>query len=132
MSPFTPPSKRSKYRGYNSRQVRTLDSNIVLNTPRSEDDIADADGYDLEFGMELGKLKAAIGGDDGEPILDDSLTTYSEKSHAHSRTGSGRAPPTYRVMEMGFNLKTPRSPNSSDDIGVRGIRVDVEKATSTM
>jgi len=106
--------------------MRTLDSNMGLRTSSSEGDIVDAD-IDLEFGMELGKLKAAIGGDDGEPILDESLSNSGceEKDQSKSRSSSGRAPPSYRVLEMGF--RSPRSPSLSD--GVRGIRVDVEKAT---
>jgi hypothetical protein len=137
-SPFTPPNHRSKMASgrYNARHVRTIDSNIVLSTLGSihhdstmsvDQEIGDIDDthddIHLPLGMDLGSLSTAIGGDDGEPLPDDS-------SLAPSQTSRHPVPPipVYRALEMGF--RPSKAPSVSD--AVRGIRVDVEKATATM
>jgi hypothetical protein len=62
--------------------------------------------------MELGSLSTAVGGQDGEPV---------------SEEHGGRPAPDCHSLEMGFRaVKAP----SLDDI--RGVRIDVEKETSTM
>lgn len=135
-SPFTPPHHRSKSGGgqYNSRHA---DSNIVLSTLGSihHDSTADHDlgeiddvpeGMHLPLSMELGSLSTAIGGDDGEPIPDDCSQAPSQ---ATSRFPIPMPPiPAYRALELGF--RPSKTPSVSDV--VRGIRVDVEKATATM
>jgi hypothetical protein len=71
-------------------------------------------------GMDLEKLSAAIGGQDGEPLADSS-----------SQKGKSPQIPTavHRGIEIGFR---PPTRTHSDGTGVRGIRVDVEKATATL
>ena len=138
-SPFTPPHHRSKsFHGrYSARHTHALDSNnIVLTTLGSsihhdstmsvDQDIVEMDGMQddlhLPMGMDLGSLSTAIGGDDGEPIPDDSGVVDDASQR------SIRPAPSYRNLEMGF--RPTRAPSLSE--AVRGIRVDVEKATATM
>lgn len=91
------------------------------------------DDIHLPSGMEIGSLSTAIGGDDGEPVQDDTTTLDDRRSLAPSHSSRPVMPPTpvYRALEMGFRpSKSQGAPSLSD--GVRGIRVDVEKATVTM
>ncbi|KAF9567751.1 hypothetical protein CPC08DRAFT_757984 [Agrocybe pediades] len=139
-SPYTPPGHRSKGGGSRYRRSRgvvsTMSSNVVLTTLGSihpdpmdidETDIVEMD--DIPYGMSmhhLGDLSAAIGGDDGEPLPegDDGRSNHHRNSPA----------PAYHSLEMGFR-GGQRSPAHSVDqhsnhSGVRGIRVDVEQATT--
>lgn len=139
-SPFTPPNHRSKsasYGGYGgTRHARTLDSNIVLSTLGSippdmslEQDVVEMENIRLGLGMDLGSLSTAVGGDDGEPLADESGLSGLRDDVSQAPSHSSRSPaPAYRTLEMGF--RPNRTPSLSD--GVRGIRVDVEKATATM
>ncbi|KAF5388590.1 hypothetical protein D9757_004688 [Collybiopsis confluens] len=139
-SPFTPPHTRHKsYGAYGSRHARAIDSNIVLSTLGSmihdpadfslEQDLAEADSR-ITYGMDF---TTAIGGEDGEPIPmaehSSALITHddiSEKDSPSIRTPA----PVYRTLELG--LKPARAPSLTERGGVRGIRVEVEKATATM
>ncbi|CAK5280651.1 unnamed protein product [Mycena citricolor] len=126
-SPFTPPSHRIKSGVYS--RGRMTDSNIVLSTfggsssihPELdlEQDVTELDEIRLGLGLDLGKLSAAVGGADGEPL--------DEKSEL------GSPAPAYSsgMLEMGFRAAS-RSPSFEEQ--TRGIRVtvDVEKATHTM
>lgn len=85
------------------------------------DDIQD--DMHLSIGMDIGSLSTAVGGDDGEPIPDD-----SSQAPSHSSRPPIPPLPSYRALEMGF--RPSKAPSLSD--GVRGIRVEVEKSTSTM
>lgn len=151
-SPFTPPHNRSKSLAgngrYSTRHARTLDSNIVLSTLGSihhdstmsiDQDLEMDDIHDdmhLPMGMDLGSLSTAVGGDDGEPLPDDCVDSMGDdRSQAASHSSKIAVPPipnpSYRALEMGFRPNTnTRTPSLSE--AVRGIRVDVEKATATM
>ncbi|KAK0505698.1 hypothetical protein EDD18DRAFT_2508 [Armillaria luteobubalina] len=140
-SPFTPPHRSKGGYGFDgSRHARTVDSNIVLSTLGSippdmdmslEQDIAEMDDIRLGLGLELGSLSTAIGGDDGEPIRDDGRNRMDDDVESGEFSLGPRSPvPAYRVLEMGFR-SAHRVPSLSDS-GIRGIRVDVEKATATM
>lgn len=124
-SPFTPPGHRNKSAiggyGRHTRGITTVSSNVMLSTLGSigldERDIVEMEEMHLEIGMDLGSLSTAVGGDDGEPIPE-------------GDSQSGTPAPAYHSLEMGFRggLTHP----SLDESRFRGIRVDVEKATSTM
>ncbi|SJL06154.1 uncharacterized protein ARMOST_09490 [Armillaria ostoyae] len=140
-SPFTPPHRSKGGYGFGgSRHARTVDSNIVLSTLGSippdmdmslEQDIAEMDDIRLGLGLELGSLSTAIGGDDGEPIHDDGRNRMDDDVESGDFSLGSRSPiPAYRALEMGFR-SAHRVPSLSDS-GIRGIRVDVEKATATM
>ncbi|RDB29202.1 hypothetical protein Hypma_015835 [Hypsizygus marmoreus] len=128
-SPFTPPGHRTKSAGGYGRHTRgTVSSNVMLSTLGSippdmdldldiERDVAEMEDIRLGLGMDLGSLSTAIGGDDGEPI-------------AEGDSHGGTPAPAYHSLEMGFRGGLARP--SFDNTGIRGIRVDVEKATSTM
>ncbi|GLB35860.1 putative expressed protein [Lyophyllum shimeji] len=127
-SPFTPPAHRKSGTGGYGRHTRgmhTVSSNIMLSTLGSihpdidleEEDAAEMDDIRLEMGIDLGSLSTAVGGDDGEPIAEgDSL--------------GGSPAPAYNALEMGFRGGLTRP--SVEDSGVRGIRIDVEKSTTTI
>ncbi|KAJ7597478.1 hypothetical protein C8J56DRAFT_1108633 [Mycena floridula] len=138
-SPFTPPHHRKSAHGRYSARARPYDSNIILTTLDNHystmsidreilemDDIHD--DIHLPMGIHLESLSTAVGGEDGEPLPDDSGFSIScdERSQAPSNS-SKTAIPTYRGLEIGFR---PRAPSLSE--GIRGIRVDVEKATATL
>ncbi|PFH52225.1 hypothetical protein AMATHDRAFT_57149 [Amanita thiersii Skay4041] len=126
-SPFTPPTRRSKSviggYGRNGRGLNTISSNVLLSTFGSippemdidvEQDVVEMYSIHPPLGMELGSLSTAIGGEDGEPI---------------GETGThGESPaPAYHSLELaqrGAGLQA-----SNEDIGVTGIRIEVEKAT---
>lgn len=102
-----------------------MNSNVLLSTLGSippdvemdlEQDVVDMDDIRLGFGMDIGRLSTAIGGEDGEPLAEGESQTSSPA-------------PAYRSLEMGF--RGGRSP-SFEESGVVEIRVDVEQATSTM
>lgn len=129
-SPFTPPGRRNKSAaggyGRRTRGLNTVSSNVMLSTLGSippdmdldlEQDIVEMEDIRLGLGMDLGSLSTAIGGDDGEPI-------------AEGDSQSGTPAPAYHSLEMGFRGGMSRP--SFEDSGIRGIRVDVEKSTSTM
>ena len=126
-SPFTPPGHRSKGSyGRRSRGViGTVGSNVLLSTLGSippdmdldiEQDMVEMDDIRLGLGLDLGSLSTAVGGDDGEPL---------PEGESHSATPA----PAYNLLETGF--RGGRDP-SLEEPGVYGIRVDVERATSTM
>ncbi|TFK77396.1 hypothetical protein BDN72DRAFT_891140 [Pluteus cervinus] len=121
-SPFTPSSHRhsksarSNYGRHTRGLNTTVSSNILLSTLGSippdmdldiEQDVAEMD--DIHLGMDLGSLSTAIGGDDGEPL-------------AEGESHGGSPAPAYREAKL----------PSIDEGGAVEIRVDVEKATSTM
>lgn len=126
-SPFTPPHRnKSASGGYSRRGMHTVSSNIMLSTLGSihhdtdmdiEQDIAEMDAIHLGMGIDLGSLSTAVGGDDGEPIVD-------------SEDHGGTPAPAYQPLEMGFRGGLNRP--SIEESGLRGIRVDVEKSTSTI
>ncbi|KAF8167319.1 hypothetical protein B0H34DRAFT_792058 [Crassisporium funariophilum] len=145
-SPYTPPGQRSKSRGSrygrNRGVVSTISSNVVLTTlgtihPEHMDidlerDATEMEMEDIRFGIGmdpyLGHLSTAIGGDDGEPLPDG-------ETHSH-RSGDSPAP-AYNTLEIGFRggRRSPsieERPSTSCRSIVRGIRVDVEQATSTI
>ncbi|KAF8640368.1 hypothetical protein AX17_000039 [Amanita inopinata Kibby_2008] len=125
-SPFTPPGRRSKSAmggyGRHARGVNTVSSNVLLSTLGSippemdidvEQDVAEMDDIHLGLGMELGSLSTAIGGDDGEPMAEG-------ESHGDSPA------PAYHSLEMGQRTQKTAS---NEDVGLNGVRIDVEKAT---
>jgi len=139
-SPYTPPGRSkgggSRY-GRSRGVVSTMSSNVVLTTLGSihpdpmdidvETDVVEMD--DIPYGMNLqhlGDLNAAVGGDDGEP-----LPEGEDLRDEHFR---GSPAPAYNSLEMGFrggNRSSRRSVDQhSDQSIVRGIRVDIEHATS--
>lgn len=61
---------------------------------------------DMPFGMDLGSLSTAVGGDDGEPI------PGSENRRTHRRVSPA---PAYNSLEMGFRPGGLRSPTPSAD-----------------
>lgn len=125
-SPYTPPGHRGKsgtgrYRRSHG-MVSTISSNVVLTTLGTihpdvdidvEQDLVEME--DIRLGLDLGSLSTAIGGDDGEPL-----------SEGDSQGGSPA--PAYHSLELGFRDQRP--PSLEEGIG--GIRVDVERASSTM
>lgn len=128
-SPFTPPGHRNKSAtgGYGRHHSRGMinSSNVLLSTLGSipadnmddmEQDVVEMDDIHLEMGIDLGSLSTAVGGDDGEPI-------------AEGESHGGSPAPAYHSLEMGFRGGGVKS---LEDSGVCGIRVDVEKATSTI
>ncbi|KIM47445.1 hypothetical protein M413DRAFT_22112 [Hebeloma cylindrosporum] len=138
-SPYTPPGHRSKGSRYRTRGVvSTISSNVVLTTLGSihpdhmdldlEQDVVEMEDIRLGLGMDLGNLSTAVGGDDGEPLPEDEGRRFGR--HRCSPA------PAYDSLEMGFRpggrrSSTPSIEESNHSI-VRGIRVDVEQATSTM
>ncbi|KAF5385071.1 hypothetical protein D9615_001257 [Tricholomella constricta] len=128
-SPFTPPAHRNKSAagyGRHTRAMNTVSSNIMLSTMGSihpdidlemEQDVVEMEAIRLGMGIELGSLSTAVGGDDGEPI-------------AEGDSQVGTPAPAYHSLEMGFRGGLVRP--SLEDAGIRGIRVDVEKSTSTI
>ncbi|KAG5647747.1 hypothetical protein DXG03_008470 [Asterophora parasitica] len=136
-SPFTPPAHRNKsvgvFGGRHTRGMNTVNSNIMLSTIGSlhpdidlemEQDVVEMEAIRLGMGMDLGSLSTAVGGDDGEPIAEgDSQVGTPAPAYAPSST--------YHSLEMGFRGGGLSRP-SIDDSGIRGIRVDVEKSTSTI
>jgi hypothetical protein len=139
-SPYTPPGHRSKGGSrYRTRGgVSTISSNVVLTTLGSihpdhmdldlEQDVVEMEDIRLGLGMDLGNLSTAIGGDDGEPLSEDEGRRFARHR--------GSPAPAYDSLEMGFRPGGRRSPTPSIEESnhsiVRGIRVDVEQATSTM
>ncbi|KAF9469843.1 hypothetical protein BDZ94DRAFT_1278975 [Collybia nuda] len=129
-SPFTPPGHRNKsgtggYGRHHSRgMINTTSSNVLLSTLGSipdivddmEQDVVEMDNVHIELGMDLGSLSTAVGGDDGEPI-------------AEGESHSGSPAPAYHSLEIGFRGARKQS---LEDSRVCGIRIDVEKATSTI
>lgn len=126
-SPFTPPGHRSKggYGRYSRGVLGTVGSNVLLSTLGSippdigldtEQDMVEMDDIRFGLGLDLGSLSTAIGGDDGEPLPE-------------GESESSTPAPAYHSLEMGF--REGRNP-SLEESGVYGIRVDVERATSTM
>ncbi|KDR85774.1 hypothetical protein GALMADRAFT_1325360 [Galerina marginata CBS 339.88] len=138
-SPYTPPGHRckngSRY-GRSRGMVSTISSGVVLTTIGSmhpdhmdhdlEQDVVEME--DIRFGLgHLGTLSAAVGGEDGEPLPEG-------EDHRDGRHRDSPAP-AYQSLEMGFRHGGRRSPSPSFDEHsthsiVRGIRVDVEQATS--
>jgi hypothetical protein len=126
-SPFTPPGHRSKG-GYSRRSrgaIGTIGSNVLLSTLGSippdidldsEQDMVEMDDIRLGLGLDLGSLSTAVGGDDGEPL---------SEGESHSATPA----PAYTSLETGF--RGGQDP-SLEESRAYGIRVDVERATSTM
>ncbi|KAH9486229.1 hypothetical protein JR316_0000293 [Psilocybe cubensis] len=138
-SPYTPPGHRTKSGSRYGRSrgiVSTISSNVVLTTLGSihpdhmdidiEQDVVEMDDIRYGMGMPLGTLSAAVGGDDGEPLPDGD--GYSQ---SHRRDSPA---PAYQTLEMG-NRGRRRSPSPSlenhSNYSVRGIRVDVEQASSS-
>lgn len=130
-SPFTPPGHRGNKTatgGYGRRTrgtINTVSSNVVLSTLGSippdmeldlEQDLVEMEDIRRGLGMDMGSLSTAIGGDDGEPL-------------AEGESHGGSPAPAYHALEMGF--RGARAPSLEGNV-VGGIRVDVEKATSTM
>ena len=138
-SPYTPPSHRTKNGRYTRGRgvISTLSSNVVLTTLGSihpdhmdldlEQDVVELDDIHLGLGMNLGTLSTAIGGDDGEPLLEgEGQVKYLQR---------GSPAPAYNSLEMGFRSGRPRSPSPSLDDHrstrsvIGGIRIDVEQET---
>ncbi|PPQ79408.1 hypothetical protein CVT25_002678 [Psilocybe cyanescens] len=137
-SPYTPPGHRTKSSGRYGRSrgiVSTISSNVVLTTLGSihpdhmdidlEQDVVEMDDIRYGMGMPLGALNAAVGGEDGEPIPEG-----DDYSQGHRRDSPA---PAYQSLEVG-NKGRRRSPSLSlennSNYSVRGIRVDVEQASS--
>lgn len=137
-SPYTPPGHRSKGGSRFGRSrgiVSTISSNVVLTTLGSmhpdhmddmEQDVVEMDDIRFNLGMPLGALSAAIGGEDGEPIPDGD--NYSQAHHRDSPA------PAYNSLEIGSKAgrrsASPSLDGHSTHSVIRGIRVDVEHATS--
>ncbi|KAF8910175.1 hypothetical protein CPB84DRAFT_1672890 [Gymnopilus junonius] len=134
-SPYTPPGHRSKNRYGRSRGVvSTISSNVVLTTLGSihpdhmdfdiEQDVVELDDIRFRMGT-LGSLNAVVG-DDGEPMSE-------AEDHRDGRSRDSPAP-AYHSLERGFRgggrSRTPSFDQQSSHSVVRGIRVDVEQATS--
>ncbi|KIK07231.1 hypothetical protein K443DRAFT_129234 [Laccaria amethystina LaAM-08-1] len=125
-SPYTPPGHRGKsgtgrYRRSHG-MVSTISSNVVLTTLGTihpdvdidvEQDLVEME--DIRLGLDLGSLSTAIGGDDGEPLPE-------------GDSQGGSPAPAYHSLELGFRDQRP--PSLEEGIG--GIRVDVERASSTL
>ncbi|KIY51322.1 hypothetical protein FISHEDRAFT_70962 [Fistulina hepatica ATCC 64428] len=118
-SPFTPPSSRfpKGFGGFSHSGTRgsipqdEYDIDI-------ERDIVEMNNIPFGLGMELGSLNTAVGGEDGEPIEMEKDDTLEDKI------------PHYK--ELGVGSKSAKT-TSMDNIRaeMRGIRVDIEKSTST-
>jgi hypothetical protein len=102
--------------------VSTISSNVVLTTLGTihpdvdidvEQDLVEME--DIRLGLDLGSLSTAIGGDDGEPLPE-------------GDSQGGSPAPAYHSLELGFRDQRP--PSLEEGIG--GIRVDVERASSTL
>ncbi|KAL0951588.1 hypothetical protein HGRIS_008269 [Hohenbuehelia grisea] len=119
-SPFTPPAHKTSRGGY-GRQTRitnTMGSGVMLSTIGSlapdleemdmEQDLVEMENIRVGLGMGVG----GIGRNDLDLEANGSLGTPA---------------PSYHALEMGFRAARRQS---LDDIG--GIRVDVEKTTTTM
>ncbi|KAG6817958.1 hypothetical protein H0H87_012426 [Tephrocybe sp. NHM501043] len=130
-SPFTPPHRKNGAYGRRIRGGNTISSNIMLSTLGSihhdvdldldlEQDLSEIEdihrGIGSGVGLDLGSLSTAVGGDDGEPI-------------AEGASQIGTPAPSYEPFELGFRDPPPRS---SMESGLHGIRVDVERTTSTI
>ncbi|EGO31001.1 hypothetical protein SERLADRAFT_444575 [Serpula lacrymans var. lacrymans S7.9] len=104
---------RGKSRGLGTRTARgqasTITSNVVLSTIGSLHDVeaADVELDDMHFELGMGF------GDESSKALDESVRATPA--------------PAYNSLEMGFHTS-----DHSEDGGVSGIRVDIEKTTSTM
>ncbi|KAG6910520.1 hypothetical protein DXG01_009939 [Tephrocybe rancida] len=132
-SPFTPPHRSKSGYGRRTRGGNTIGSNIVLSTLGSihhdvdldldvEHDLSEIEdirrGMGSGIGMDLGSLSTAVGGDDGEPIAE-----------GDSQVGTPAPSYTYEPFELGFKGASSRP---SIESGRPGIRVDVERTTSTI
>ncbi|KAF5312162.1 hypothetical protein D9619_002568 [Psilocybe cf. subviscida] len=130
-SPYTPPGRNTK--GGTSRCGRSRGS-VILTTLGSihpehmatidlERDVVEMTDMPFGFGMELGSLSTAVGGDDGEPIPE------REGRRSHTRISPA---PAYNSLEMGFRPGGLRSPTPSTDehstnLGARG---DIERGST--
>ncbi|KAF9041776.1 hypothetical protein BDZ89DRAFT_1009578 [Hymenopellis radicata] len=118
-SPFTPPHR--------SNTVGCISADLEMSLDHDE---TESDDIRLGMGLDLGSLSTAVGGDDGEPIPDSSRRTSGESSHDLTHTPRTPAP-SYRALEFGLR-SVHRVPSLTENAGIGGIRVDVEKQSATM
>lgn len=146
-SPYTPPGHRSKGGGsrYRTRGVvSTVSSNhIVLTTLGSihpdpmdvdlEQDVVELDDINEGFGMDLGSLSTAIGGDDGEPLPDgDDMNSEHEGNRPRRRVSPAPAYNSLDHHNTGRLSYEDQSCSTNALSIVNGIRIDVEQATTEM
>ncbi|KAH8835521.1 hypothetical protein DL96DRAFT_1574545 [Flagelloscypha sp. PMI_526] len=129
-SPFTPPMSRkhkmasSRYRNgpdstLNSSKdvaLESLGTNHELDLEMDMNSAVELDAMDHR-GVDLGTLSTAVGGEEHDALSSDRKANISDLEYGHSG------------LELGF-----RSAPSLDNIrrDIRGIRVNVEKSTTTM
>lgn len=110
-------SRSFRDRGPNSTMNSSLGTNHEVDL-EMDMDIVELDAINHPSGMDLGTLSTAVGGDDGEPIHPDDFKSEGiDLDYSHP------------ALEHGFR-NAPSLDNIKRDI--RGIRVNVEKSTTTM
>jgi hypothetical protein len=117
------PSRPVTHRSNSNIVLRAFGGTQHSNADSFDDaiDHVDSGGDVQSFAeMDLEKLSAAIGGDNGEPLADEENNSPNLK---------GKSPQMPAAVHRGIPTRT-----HSDGTGVRGhgIRVDVEKATSAL